>query len=212
MSEKRFFVKKIEDDFCILDSFDDDNVVIYCDSERIIQDCCELLNELVTKCHSLEKENEQLRQFINKGRRLSVKELMDNINENELLKKKIRELEKEKKELENEHERQNNEIKLLRQEHRRLRNQVREWEKIYCYTKKFYSINDLDINLIKGDDYVMPSVIEITFGEIIEENKRLRYEFIEMKKELLYYKISNGYPNGNKEWEELMKLEREYYG
>ena len=35
---------------------------------------------------------------------------------------------------------------------------------------------------------------------------------IEMKKELLYYKISNGYPNGNKEWEELMKLEREYYG
>lgn len=41
----------------------------------------------------LQKENEQLRQFINKGRRLSVKELMDNANENELLKKKIRELE-----------------------------------------------------------------------------------------------------------------------
>ena len=40
---------------------------------------------------NLEKENEQLRQFINKGRRLSVKELMDNANENELLKKKIKE-------------------------------------------------------------------------------------------------------------------------
>lgn len=133
---------------------------------------CDLLNELVTKCHKLEKE---------------------------------------KKELENEQGRQNNEIKLLRQEHRRLRNQVREWEKIYCYTKKFYSINDSDINLIKDNDYIMPSVIEITFMEIINENKRLRNEFIEMKKELLYYKISNGYPNGNKEWEELMKLEEEYY-
>lgn len=110
-----------------------------------IQEVVDLLNELVTKCHKLEKEN--------KG-------------------------------LENEHERQNNEIKLLRQEHRRLRNQVREWEKIYCYTKKFYSINDLDINLIKDNDYITPSVIEITFGEIINENKRLKKD-MENKKELI---------------------------
>ena len=47
----------------------------------------------------LKEENGQLRQFINKGRRLSVKELMDNINENELLKKKIRRLEKENEQL-----------------------------------------------------------------------------------------------------------------
>lgn len=48
---------------------------------------------------TLKEKNELLRQFINKGRRLSVKELMDNANENELLKKKIRGLEKENKEL-----------------------------------------------------------------------------------------------------------------
>lgn len=47
----------------------------------------------------LEKENEQLRQFINKGRRLSVKELMNNMNENELLKKKIKKLEKDNEKL-----------------------------------------------------------------------------------------------------------------
>ena len=63
---------------------------------------CKLLNELY-------EENKQLRQFINKGRRLSVKELMNNINENELLKKKIKELEKENKIL---HQR----IQILREE------------------------------------------------------------------------------------------------
>ena len=47
----------------------------------------------------LEEENERMRQFITKGKRLSVKELMENTNENELLKKKIKELEKENKEL-----------------------------------------------------------------------------------------------------------------
>ena len=57
------------------------------------------IDELITDYKKLEKENEQLRQFINKGRRLSVKELMANTNENELLKKKIKELEKENKEL-----------------------------------------------------------------------------------------------------------------
>lgn len=57
------------------------------------------LNELNDENKELKKENEELRQFINKGRRLSVKELMANTNENELLKKKIKELEKENKEL-----------------------------------------------------------------------------------------------------------------
>lgn len=74
MSEKRFFVKKIEDDFCILDSFDYNNVVIYCDSERVIQECCDLLNEqqaiirrdemsiktMMSNMEKLEEENEQL--------------------------------------------------------------------------------------------------------------------------------------------------------
>lgn len=47
----------------------------------------------------LEEENERMRQFITKGKRLSVKELMENTNENELLKKKIRGLEKENEQL-----------------------------------------------------------------------------------------------------------------
>lgn len=53
------------------------------------------LNEQQATISRLEEENEQLRQFINKGRRLSVKELMNSINENESLKKKIKRLEKE---------------------------------------------------------------------------------------------------------------------
>lgn len=53
-------------------------------------------NKLIQK---LDEENEQLRQSINKGRRLSVKELINNANENELLKKKIKGLEKENKQL-----------------------------------------------------------------------------------------------------------------
>ena len=79
-----------------------------------LEDACELLNEqqlVISKIDehntgymvenlTLKKENEQLRQFISKGRRLSVKELMDNANENELLKKKIRVLEKENENLE----------------------------------------------------------------------------------------------------------------
>ena len=54
---------------------------------------------LESKITTLEQENRQLRQFINKGRRLSVKEIIDNINENELLKKKIKELKKDNNEL-----------------------------------------------------------------------------------------------------------------
>ena len=60
---------------------------------------CELLNEKESIISALKEENEQLRQFINKGRRLSVKELMNNINENELLKKKIKGLEKDNEQL-----------------------------------------------------------------------------------------------------------------
>ena len=60
---------------------------------------CNLLNKQQATINKLEQENRQLRQFINKGRRLSVKELMENTNENELLKKKIKELEKENEDL-----------------------------------------------------------------------------------------------------------------
>ena len=63
---------------------------------------CNLLNKQQATINKLEQENRQLRHFINKGRRLSVKELIDNTNENELLKKKIKELEKENKELQTE--------------------------------------------------------------------------------------------------------------
>lgn len=58
-----------------------------------------LLNNQQTEITELKEENERLRQFINKGRRLSVKEIIDNINENESLKKKIKELEKDNEEL-----------------------------------------------------------------------------------------------------------------
>lgn len=60
------------------------------------------INTMMSNMERLEKENEELRQFINKGRRLSVKEFMENTNENELLKKKINELEKENKQLQTE--------------------------------------------------------------------------------------------------------------
>lgn len=57
------------------------------------------IKTMMSNMEKLEEENEQLRQFINNGRRLSVKELMENTNENELLKKKIRGLEKENEQL-----------------------------------------------------------------------------------------------------------------
>ena len=75
------------------------------ENEKLIQNkCipCELVSLQVREIDKLKEENEQLRQFITKGRRLSVKELMENTNENELLKKKIMELEKENKELQTE--------------------------------------------------------------------------------------------------------------
>lgn len=67
--------------------------------EEDVDDYHNALFDLHKKYDKLEKENEQLRQFINKGRRLSVKELMNNVNENESLKKKIKKLEKENEQL-----------------------------------------------------------------------------------------------------------------
>ena len=104
MSDKRF--ERWNDYCCKIKDNQEDTLLNW-------EDVVDLLNEqqsiihkdeisiktMMSNMENLEKENEQLRQFINKGRRLSVKELMDNANENELLKKKIKELEKENKEL-----------------------------------------------------------------------------------------------------------------
>lgn len=72
-------------------------------NEHLLKDKLEIsrrnMGKQLERIKELEKENEQLRQFINKGRRLSVKELMNNMNENELLKKKIKKLEKDNEEL-----------------------------------------------------------------------------------------------------------------
>ena len=99
MTEKRFTYGETID-YNFFDVFEEKKYVgmIQRDSTKIV----DLLNEQQNTISRLKKENEQLRQFINKGRRLSVKELMDNINENELLKRKIRGLEKENEELKRE--------------------------------------------------------------------------------------------------------------
>lgn len=72
-------------------------------NEHLLKDKLEIsrrnMGKQLERIKELEKENEQLRQFITKGKRLSVKELMENTNENELLKKKIRGLEKENEQL-----------------------------------------------------------------------------------------------------------------
>ena len=72
-------------------------------NEHLLKDKLEIsrrnMGKQLERIKELEKENEQLRQFINKGRRLSVKELIDNVNENGLLKKKIKELESENEDL-----------------------------------------------------------------------------------------------------------------
>ena len=90
MSEKRF--ERWNDHSCKVKDNQEDTLLNW-------KDVVDLLNEQQATINKLEQENRQLRQFINKGRRLSVKELMANTNENELLKKKIKELEKENKEL-----------------------------------------------------------------------------------------------------------------
>lgn len=65
------------------------------ENKQLKQEHKVVIDEMITNYKNLEKENEQLRQFINKGRRLSVKELMDNMNENELLRKENKELQTE---------------------------------------------------------------------------------------------------------------------
>ena len=90
MSDKRF--ERWNDHSCKVKDNQEDTLLNW-------KDVVDLLNEQQATINKLEQENRQLRQFINKGRRLSVKELMANTNENELLKKKIKELEKENKEL-----------------------------------------------------------------------------------------------------------------
>lgn len=103
MSEKQFVLYEHKGDYYILK-----NPRLHLDFIEMLGDALtseeivEELNQLNDKVVELTEENEQLRQFINKGRRLSVKELMDNANENELLKRKIRGLEKENEELKRE--------------------------------------------------------------------------------------------------------------
>lgn len=119
MSEKRFFkshytehiidkandkcypirnVMGVDDLVDLLNSLSEENEQLKQSNDRFADTVAKQVSLLI----ELRKENEQLRQFINKGRRLSVKELMDNINENELLKRKIRGLEKENEELKRE--------------------------------------------------------------------------------------------------------------
>ena len=90
MNEKRF--ERWNDHSCKVKDTQEDTLLNW-------EDVVDLLNEQQATINKLEQENRQLRQFINKGRRLSVKELIDNTNENELLKKKIKELESENEDL-----------------------------------------------------------------------------------------------------------------
>ena len=72
-------------------------------NEHLLKDKLEIsrrnMGKQLERIKELEEENERMRQFITKGKRLSVKELMNNMNENELLKKKIKKLEKDNEEL-----------------------------------------------------------------------------------------------------------------
>ena len=104
MNKKRFYIHCGDDiNKQLMDTESDFNIHVeeIGSDEKLIR-LCNLLNKQQATINKLQQENRQLRQFINKGRRLSVKELMANTNENELLKKKIKELEKENKELQTE--------------------------------------------------------------------------------------------------------------
>ena len=104
MMSERFYIHCGDDiNKQLMDTESDFNIhVEEIGSDEELIRLCNLLNKQQATINKLEQENRQLRHFINKGRRLSVKELIDNINENELLKKKIKELEKENKELQTE--------------------------------------------------------------------------------------------------------------
>lgn len=114
MSERRYGVHDCPNGYYYLRDVTDHSVYIhrnygklFSEYEEDIKLVSSMLNELADKVderqatiNKLKEENERLRQFITKGRRLSVKELMENTNENELLKKKIRVLKKENENLE----------------------------------------------------------------------------------------------------------------
>ena len=113
MSERRYGVHDCPNGYYYLRDVTDHSVYVHRNYGKLFSEYKEdielvssLLNELADKVdereatiNKLKEENEQLRQFITKGRRLSVKELMENANENELLKKKIRVLKKENEQL-----------------------------------------------------------------------------------------------------------------
>ena len=103
MSERRYGVHDCPNGYYYLRDVTDHSVYIhrnygklFSEYEEDIKLVSSMLNELADKVderqvtiNKLKEENERLRQFITKGRRLSVKELMENTNENELLKKRI---------------------------------------------------------------------------------------------------------------------------
>lgn len=104
MSDKRF--ERWNDHSCKVKDNQEDTLLNWEDVVHKLNEQQSIIHKdeisiktMMSNMEKVEKENEQLRQFINKGRRLSVKELMANTNENELLKKEIKELEKENKEL-----------------------------------------------------------------------------------------------------------------
>lgn len=113
MSERRYGVHDCPNGYYYLRDVTDHSVYVHRNYGKLFSEYKEdielvssLLNELADKVderqatiNKLKEENERLRQFITKGRRLSVKELMKNANENELLKKKIRVLKKENEQL-----------------------------------------------------------------------------------------------------------------
>ena len=87
MMSERFYIHCGDDiNKQLMDTESDFNIHIeeIGSDEELIR-LCNLLNKQQATINKLEQENRQLRHFINKGRRLSVKELIDNTNENELL-------------------------------------------------------------------------------------------------------------------------------
>lgn len=128
MSERRYGVHDCPNGYYYLRDVTDHSVYVHRNYGKLFSEYKEdielvssLLNELADKVderqttiNKLKEENERLRQFITKGRRLSVKELMENANENELLKKKIRVLKKENENLESNIRFFSNQLKELR--------------------------------------------------------------------------------------------------
>ena len=149
MSEKRFKVKKVTRDerpnlfssvdivgykYYIVDkikgfmffNFDTDSILAHL--------VCDKLNEQQTEIDDLKEENEQLRQFINKGRRLSVKEIMDNANENVKLKRENEQLKEELKLEQDFASRWQKESEMLAKENEQLHHELQQIKE-YLQTK-----------------------------------------------------------------------------